>query len=124
MNKKLSIILLIIITAVVAASTSSYFTRKKYKAIALEKHAKARHPLIATAINTFGIKPTGIIHVGSHIGDEKKEYEALGFENRLWIEADPDTYKRIDKKLGRKRPSFQKRDSCLYLLSTLSISFS
>jgi uncharacterized protein (TIGR02217 family) len=29
-----------------------------------------------------------------------------------------------DKKLGRKRPSFQKRDSCLYLLSTLSISFS
>jgi hypothetical protein len=26
--------------------------------------------------------------------------------------------------LGRKRPSFQKRDSCLYLLSTLSISFS
>jgi hypothetical protein len=32
--------------------------------------------------------------------------------------------KLLYKKLGRKRPSFQKRDSCLYLLSTLSISFS
>lgn len=56
---------------------------------------KYQHPLIAIANETFKVQIKGIIHVGAYVGDEKKEYESMGIENRLWIEADPDTYKRL-----------------------------
>lgn len=39
------------------------------------------------------IKPVhGILHVGAYLCEELKEYNALGYKNIIWIEADPDTY--------------------------------
>lgn len=36
----------------------------------------------------------GILHVGAHLCEELEKYNALGYRNIIWIEADPDTYDR------------------------------
>ncbi|CAM5191018.1 hypothetical protein UACE39S_04177 [Ureibacillus acetophenoni] len=41
------------------------------------------------------IEPFGIIHVGAHEGKEVGDYLQIGFENILFIEANPDVYKKL-----------------------------
>ena len=36
----------------------------------------------------------GILHVGAHLCEELEKYNAVGYRNIIWIEADPDTYDR------------------------------
>jgi len=40
----------------------------------------------------FRIPVIGVIHVGAYIGTEDSTYRVMGFTNRLFIEAQPDTY--------------------------------
>ena len=40
-------------------------------------------------MTAMGIKPKTIIHVGSHYGQDNKQYELLKVENIFWCEADP-----------------------------------
>ena len=47
----------------------------------------------------FGIKPTGVIHIGAFLGDEDGDYVKLGFANRLFIEAQPSTFALLQEKL-------------------------
>ncbi len=36
-----------------------------------------------------------VLHVGAHIGQEVESYRNLGVENIIWIEADPNTYSKL-----------------------------
>jgi len=37
----------------------------------------------------WGVRPGGVIHVGGHLGEERKEYMANGWGDVVWIEAQP-----------------------------------
>lgn len=58
-------------------------------------YANSPHNLFKTAQYIFGINLHGIIHIGAFYGGEKDFYKTLNIENVLWIEADPDTYKKL-----------------------------
>lgn len=40
-----------------------------------------------TLFPKYGIKPTGVLHVGANIGEEAPVYAELGITNVIWIEA-------------------------------------
>jgi FkbM family methyltransferase len=40
----------------------------------------------------------GVLHIGAHLGIESREYGVLG-KPVLWVEADPDTFKELEKNL-------------------------
>lgn len=42
----------------------------------------------------------GVIHVGAHLGEEHGAYEAAGIKDVLWVEGDPDVFKKLKKQLG------------------------
>jgi FkbM family methyltransferase len=47
--------------------------------------------LISTEIlaRFFGVKPTGVLHVGGHLAEEFQQYRASGFGRTIWVEAQP-----------------------------------
>ena len=50
-------------------------------------------------IARFGIQPKGVIHVGGYHGQEDVHYKDMGFANRIFIEAQPSTFKILEKNL-------------------------
>jgi len=48
----------------------------------------------------FEIATAGVVHVGAFIGAEDDMYRDMGFRNRLFVEAQPDTYARLTEGLG------------------------
>jgi FkbM family methyltransferase len=48
-------------------------------------------------LDKYNIIPNGVIHIGSHYGEEAELYNALGFNKVLWIEADPDSFEKLVK---------------------------
>jgi FkbM family methyltransferase len=46
-------------------------------------------------IQRYGIRPTGIFHVGANAGQEVEDYRAQGIENMVLIEADPQVFKKL-----------------------------
>lgn len=49
----------------------------------------------AKLLLTHGITPRGVIHVGAHEGEELAIYRALGFQQILFIEANPEVFVRL-----------------------------
>jgi len=47
----------------------------------------------------FGIPAIGVIHIGGFVGSEDAEYARMGFKNRLFIEAQPDTFLKLKENL-------------------------
>lgn len=45
----------------------------------------------------YGVHPTGVIHVGGHLGEEYSEYRKNQWRNILWIEAQPKLAKHLEK---------------------------
>lgn len=39
--------------------------------------------------------PSGVIHIGAHLGEELKDYLDAGVKNILWVEANPKVYTRL-----------------------------
>jgi FkbM family methyltransferase len=37
----------------------------------------------------YGIRPTGVLHVGANVGEEAPVYLELGIKKQIWIEANP-----------------------------------
>lgn len=56
----------------------------------------------------YRIKATGIIHVGASTGQEYIEYSKHGLKDQIWIEAIPEVYERL-----RRRLSFDPYVMCL-----------
>jgi len=45
----------------------------------------------------YGIHPTGVVHVGGHLGEEFSDYKNHNWGNVLWIEAQPNLAKQLEK---------------------------
>ncbi len=43
----------------------------------------------------YNINPTGVVHVGANIGEEIPEYHKIGVQKMIWIEANPEIYKKL-----------------------------
>jgi len=52
-------------------------------------------------INTYKIKPKGILHIGAHTGEEADSYHNMGIDNVIWVEADPKTFDKLKTNLNR-----------------------
>ena len=48
-------------------------------------------------LDKYNIIPRGVIHIGSHYGEESELYNEIGFKNVLWIEADPRSFEQLVK---------------------------
>lgn len=51
--------------------------------------------LIKDLFTRYQIFPTGILHVGAHEGQEGVIYDAAGIRNIVWVEGNPDMYKKL-----------------------------
>lgn len=49
-------------------------------------------------LKLMGIKPTTVIHVGSHLGQDQNQYDKLGVKEVFWCEADHDSVLQIKEK--------------------------
>jgi FkbM family methyltransferase len=45
----------------------------------------------------YGIHPTGVVHVGGHLGEEFSEYKNHEWGNVIWVEAQPKLAKHLEK---------------------------
>ena len=43
----------------------------------------------------YSFVPTGIIHIGAHLAEERTSYLSMGVNNIIWVEANPKLYERI-----------------------------
>jgi len=41
------------------------------------------------------IKPKGVLHLGSNVGEEAPVYDQLGIKNVIWVEANPEIYQTL-----------------------------
>lgn len=48
-----------------------------------------------TLFPKYGIKPTGVLHVGSNVGEEAPVYAELGIQKVVWIEANADLFPKL-----------------------------
>lgn len=63
--------------------------------------------LLGKAINTFDVPIKGLIQLGAHEGEECHLFSRYGFKKVLLIEADPDTFVRLQKLVQDNYPSFE-----------------
>ena len=47
----------------------------------------------------WNIAPTGVLHVGAHLGEEASDYEKFGWTPVIWVEAQPSLVKVLNSKL-------------------------
>jgi FkbM family methyltransferase len=59
---------------------------------------QAGHLSLTHLIEKFEMKVTGIINIGSHLGDEINEYRRLGITKFVMIEPNPIAFRRMDEK--------------------------
>jgi FkbM family methyltransferase len=52
-------------------------------------------------IKKYGM-PIGVIHIGAHLMEERDKYIKNGLKNTIWIEANPDLYNKIFKKIDEQ----------------------
>lgn len=47
----------------------------------------------------YPIKSEGVLHIGAHVGEERKDYESCGFNKVIWIEANPELARSLSASL-------------------------
>lgn len=61
----------------------------------LRGREKRKHPILQLD-GTHGKRPLKtLVHVGAHLAQERAVYERMGFQDILWIEGAPDTYRKL-----------------------------
>lgn len=51
----------------------------------------------------WNIAPTGVLHVGAHLGEEALDYEKFGWTPTIWVEAQPNLVQTLNSKLDSSR---------------------
>lgn len=54
-------------------------------------------------LRTYSVTPRGVIHVGAHEGEELATYRKIGFRRILFIEANPEVFRRLEARLAGER---------------------
>lgn len=49
----------------------------------------------------YGIKPTGVLHVGANVGEEAPVYHELGIKEMIFIEANPDIFLKLKNNIAK-----------------------
>lgn len=49
----------------------------------------------------YGIKPSGVLHLGSNTGQEAEVYEMFGVEEVIWVEAIPEVFAELSKNISK-----------------------
>lgn len=52
-----------------------------------------------TLMKNHDLKVTGVLHVGAHLAEELPDYRKHRFTNVFWVEANPVTFRDLEKKL-------------------------
>lgn len=52
-------------------------------------------------IKRFGLKITGVLHVGAHLGEEALSYSEAGIETVWWVEGNPDIIPTLTRNVGQ-----------------------
>jgi len=74
---------------------------------------------VSELINSFNVSPSGVLHVGAHLGEEAAEYEKYSWVPVIWVEAQPELFQQLIKRLD---PSLhQVVNSCIYDLEDIEI---
>lgn len=60
----------------------------------------------------YGIKPTGVLHVGANVGEEAPVYLELGIKRQVWIEANPEIFKKLQDNL-KDNPEAEAIQACI-----------
>jgi FkbM family methyltransferase len=55
---------------------------------------------------------TGVLHVGAHEGEEADDYDRLGFNPVYWVEADANTYKKLERNVGKRPGHYTLNAAC------------
>lgn len=48
----------------------------------------------------YNIKAKGVLHIGANTGQENEAYRKNGIEHVMWIEADPETFRKLEENLS------------------------
>lgn len=62
--------------------------------------------------NRYGVRPKGIIHVGSNIGEEAEAYNRAGIKDVVWFEANPVIFEKLQINL-QKYPTHRAFNYCI-----------
>jgi FkbM family methyltransferase len=71
-------------------------------------------------IQQFNVCPSGVLHVGAHLGEEASEYEKNSWTPVIWIEAQPELAKLLRCNLDAR--IHKVINSCIYDLDGINIS--
>jgi FkbM family methyltransferase len=74
---------------------------------------------VSELIKIFNVSPTGVLHVGAHLGEEAAEYEKYAWVPVIWVEAQPELFQQLIKKLDSR--IHQVVNSCIYDLEDIEI---
>lgn len=55
---------------------------------------------VETLTKVWGVKPSGVLHVGAHEADELEDYEKFNWGKVIWIEAQPAKAEKLKKRLA------------------------
>lgn len=56
---------------------------------------------LSALIRGYGIRPTGVLHIGAHAGEEARAYERSGIHKVWWIEANPALLENLRSEVDR-----------------------
>ena len=49
-----------------------------------------------STLKKYNVRPIGIIHIGAHLGEEKRIYNSYNLPNKtIWVEANPELYDKL-----------------------------
>lgn len=48
----------------------------------------------------YGIRPTGVLHIGANVGEEAPIYHELGIQNACFVEANPEIFPKLESHLN------------------------
>lgn len=72
-------------------------------------------PAFTDIVARFGIRATGVIHLGAHLGEEREQYAEAGVKRVLWVEANPE----LISELTRRVEPFTGHDVHSFLVSDI-----
>lgn len=58
---------------------------------------------LSKLLQKYKVRPTGVLHLGAHIGEEAVKYHMCGIGNVIWVEGNPEIHKRLVENVAKYR---------------------
>lgn len=73
-------------------------------------------------IAKYNLRPKGVLHLGGHWAEEAKDYAACGIDRMIFVEADPDTFQELGRRIA-KYPKAMAVEACLSNVDGDTVTF-